>query len=373
MKFKTVSKNLFKKVIKIPKKFLIPGVILLFLLINFVTSRNSSNKVAPQFAEVKKQDLKQMISSSGTLTGNKGLDLKFVSGGQLSFLNISAGDSVTKGQTIAGLDATSLYINLRTAQNTLRDKRAIVDKIRDDENGVTNETFAQRQTRTTAEVAQDNAYEAVLAAQKVLNDSVITAPINGIITNVNIIPGQVISSTDIIAHLEDFSQVIFKSDIDESDISKISLDQPAEVTLNAYGDKIFKGKVSEIDPQTRTTSSGATVVTVKVVLDKASIEQVQGLNGQVNIIIAQKNNVLSVPLDALRNENTVFIKTKFGVTPRRVITGFKTDTDVEIKSGLKEREQVVINQAEAVKNTSFGPLFRIFRPGGQIRPGVERF
>lgn len=370
---KLFSFKILKRILRIPKKFLIPAVILILLLTNFLLTRNN-NKIAPQFAQVKRENLRQLVSSSGILTGNKDLDLKFMSGGQLAYLNVGAGDSVFKGQVIAGLDTTQLNINLRTAQNTLRDKRATVDKIRDDENGVTNETFAQRQTRTTAEVAQDNAYEGVLAAQKALRDSVMIAPIDGIITNVNVVPGQIISVADVVAHLEDFSKIIFKSDVDESDISKITIDQPAEVTLNAYGDKIFKGKVSEIDLQTRTTSSGATVVTVKVELENANLDQVQGLNGQVNIITSEKDNVLSIPLDALRNGDTVFVRTKFGIRPQKVVTGLATDTNIEIKEGLKEGDEVVVNQTEAVKGT--GGVFRLpflrLGGGGVRGPGAER-
>lgn len=352
-----------KKFLKIQKKFLIPGIIIIFLLINFIVSRNN-NKISPQFAEVKKQNLKQEISASGIVTGKNNVTLRFKSGGKLAYMNVKTGDSVAKGDVIAGLDTQDLVIALRIAQSNFRDKTAIVDKIHDDLSGVTSESFTQRQTRTTAEVAHDNAYDSLLAAQRAFQDAVITSPISGIITTAAPIPGQIVSASDTIAQVVDFSQIIFEADIDEADISKVSLNQNAEITLNSYGDKIFKGTVIEIIPQTHTTTSGATVVTVKISINDPNIEQIFGLNGQVNIITAEKDNVLSVPVDAVRNNDTVFVKTGNGISPKKISVGFKTDTDVEITDGLTEGEQVVVNQTEAISGTSNTFRLPFLRLGG---------
>ncbi len=364
----TTPLKFIKKILKIPKRFLIPGIIIVLILINFLIPKNS-NTVPPQFAEVKKQDLKQEISASGILNGKESATLRFKSGGKLSYVNVKVGDNVTKGQIIAGLDTQDLTIALRIAQSNFRDKKATADKIHDDLSGVTSESFTQRQTRTTAEVAQDNAYDSLLAAQRAFQDDVIISPIAGVVTAQSPIAGQIVGASDIVAQIVDFSQIVFEADIDESDISKIALLQRSEITLNTYGDKIFKGTVIEITPQTHTTASGATVVTVKMLVDDLDIAHISGLNGQVNIITSEKDNVLSVPLDAVRNNNTVFTKTISGVRPRKVSTGFKTDTDIEIIEGLNEGDQVVVNQTESVKsvNTFRNPLFRLFGPS--IRNG----
>ena len=359
-----------KRIQKIPKKFLIPGVIIILLLLNSLLSRNN-NKVLPQFAEVKKQNLKQEVSASGIVIGINNATLHFKAGGKLSYINVNVGDTVNKGAVIAGLDTQDLNIALRIAQSNFRDKKATADKIHDDLNNVTAESFTQRQTRTTAEVAQDNAYDNLLAAQRAFQDAVITSPIAGAVTTAAFVPGQIVSTSDTIAQIVDFSQIIFQADVDESDISKVSFGQDAEITLNTYGDKIFKGNVIEITPQTHTTTSGATVVTVKISIDDPNIAQISGLNGQVNIITAEKDNVLSVPLDAVRNGNAVFVKTQNGIIMRKVSTGFKTDTDVEILEGLSVGEQVVVNQTEAVKGTTTPfrlPFLRIGAGGFRSGP-----
>ncbi len=336
--------NIFKKIRKFPKKFLIIGAIIIALVFFFVSKNNKP--IPPQFAKASIQDLKQEVSASGIVTGKDSAQLKFASGGKLAYMNVKTGDKVKKWDAIAGLDTYDLLAALRIAQSNFRDKKAIADKIHDDLNGVgASETFAQKETRTTAEVAQDNAYDTLLSAQQALRDAVLISPIDGTITQADPIPGQVVLAADTIAKVVDFSQVIFAADIDESDISKVKLGQKAEITLNAYGDTIFKGTVVEIGTQTRTTSNGATVVTVKVAFDDQSVEHIDGLNGQVNIITSEKDHVLSVPIDALQN-GIVLVKSGTGIKKEKVSTGFQTDTDIEITDGLSAGDQVVINPAD---------------------------
>lgn len=361
-------KNIFKKIKKIPKKVLIIGVIVIAL--GFILSPKKKI-IPPEFVKAQKQDLKDMISASGVVTGKDTANLAFHTSGKLSYINIKSGDAVYAGEVLAGLDMTELEAQLRIAQSNFRDKKAIADKIHDDLKDVgASENYTQRQIRTTAEVAQDNAYDNLLIAQKNLQDGIIYSPIEGTVTTTDHIPGELVSSSDIIAQVVDFSQVIFEADVDEADIPKVKVGQKAEITLNAYGDKIFKGEVSEIVPQAKTTSGGGVVVTVKISFDDTSVEHISGLNGQVNIITRQKDHALSIPLDALSNGNFVFAKTPTGIRRQKIVTGFKTDTDVEIVKGITEGEEVVVNPAESSPSagTFRNPLLRLFG-GGRLTGG----
>lgn len=302
-------------------------------------------KQAPlQFTQVKKQDIKSTISSSGNLTGKNVADLKFKSSGKLAYINVSVGDTVYAGEVIAGLDTQDLAIALQQAQNTLRDKQAIVDKTLDDvKDHSADETFTQRQTRTTAQVARDNAYDSVKAAQRAFQDAVIISPTSGVVTKTPYIAGQVIGS-DPVSQIVDFSSAFyFDTEVDEADIGKVSLGQSADVSLDTYPDKILKGQVEEIIPQTKTTSSGATVVTVRINLGTPDIISVNGLSGQASIILADAKDVLTLPQEAVRDDNIVFVQTSQGLKSEKVETGIKSDTDVEIKKGLKEGDRVLLN------------------------------
>lgn len=316
-------------------------VILGFIVFNFLTPK----KQAPlQFTEVKRQDIRSIVSSSGNLTGKTIANLKFKSSGKLAYINVVAGDTVSKYQSIAGLDTQDLNITLQQAYNTLRDKEALKDKAEDDVKGHDeDETFAQKVTRTTAEVAKDNAYDNVKAAQKAITDAYIISPIAGIVTQAIQTPGQTVSTSDVIAQIVDITSIFFDTEVDEADISKIAVGQPAEITLDAYPGKIFKGVVNQILPQTKSTSSGASVVTVRIIMDNPEIVFVNGLSGEASIIYQTSLNTLTIPQEALRDDNTVIIQTNNKFEERKVEIGISSETDVEIKSGLSAREKALLS------------------------------
>ena len=358
IKFPKINRKFFTK------KRIIIGAIAIVMLFWIFISNNNKKTVVPQFITVQKQDIKQEISASGVLTGKTSINLHFKSSGKLVYLGVKVGDPVYAWQTIASLDTEALATSLRQAENTLRDKRAIVDKVKNDLKGSENtETYTQRQTRTTAEVAQDNAYDSMLEAKRALTENFIFSPISGTVTRADAIAGQLVSSSDIIAQVVDFSEMIFETDVDEADISKIEVGQKAEVTLNAYGEKRFPGEVVAITPSTKTTSNGATVVAIKISLNDTTISPITGLNGQADIIQAEKKNVLVVPLDAIGKNNTVLVKTGTTFRAQKVTTGFKNESDVEIKSGLYENDQVVSNRAEVTPTlqSSVNPILGLFR------------
>lgn len=339
----------FKRIRAIKRRYII-GLAIAILLVVFFAVRGNGNKIQPDITSVERKDIRQEVSASGTLNGVDSVSLHFKNSGKLAYIKVKTGDKIAKWQVIAGLDTQDLETALRQAQNTLRDKRAIVDRIKDDNKDVTSETYAQRQTRTTAEVAQDNAYDSMLTAQKAVQDAVILAPIAGVVTKADFVPGENVSLTDTIAQVIDFSAIVFFAEVDEADIARIAVGQKAEITLNAYGDKIFNGKVSEIMQEAKTTSNGATVIIVKILLDDQAIKNIAGLNGQVNIVTSEKDNVLSIPLDALQSDNTVFVKTATGFKKQKVRVGFKSDVSAEITGGLKEGDRIVTNPLNVAKD-----------------------
>ncbi len=325
------------------KKLIILVILIIAAILGFIFF-GQKTKAPLQFATAKRQDIRSTVSSSGSLTGKSVADLKFKSGGKLAYINVKAGDWVKKYQTIAGLDTQDLAIALQQAQNTLRDKQALVDKALDDvKDHSSDENFTQRVTRTTAQVTRDNAVDSVKAAQRAFQDAMISSPIEGIVTQAIAISGQTVFPTDLIAQIVDTKSFYFDTDVDEADISKVSVGSPAEISLDAYPNQMFKGLVDQILPQTKTTSSGATVVTVRIILDNPKLVFVQGLSGESSIIYQTSLNTLTIPQEALRDDNTVVIQVNKRLETQKIETGISSDTDVEIKSGLSEGEKVLLN------------------------------
>lgn len=319
----------------------------ILILVFFLVFNNFSQKKQPvlQFVQVKKQDIRSIVASSGSLTGKDVANLKFKSSGKLAYINVKAGSIVSGGEVIAGLDTQDLAIKLQQAENTYRDKQATAQKIEDDvKDHASDETFVQRATRTTAQAARDSAYDGVKDAQRAFQDAVLVSPISGLVTQTTGIPGQNVSAADLIAQVVDNSQEVFDTDIDEADIGKISVGQSAEVTLDAYEDQVFNGTVVQVLPQTKTTSTNATVVTIRIKLNTTPKTFVNGLSGQASVILAEVKNALTVPQEALREEDSaVFVRKNGNLSLVKVTPGIKSDTDVEIKEGLNEGDTVLLN------------------------------
>lgn len=350
-------------ILKPSKRKIIILVVLLFAAFLAFNFFGQKKQIPLQFAEVKRQDIKATVASSGILTGKNTANLKFKSSGKLAYLNVKAGDKVYTGQVIAGLDTQDLNITLQQAQNTLRDKQAIAEKAEDDvKDHSSDESFAQKVTRTTAQAARDSAFDAVKAAQRAFQDAVIISPIEGIVTQAIQVKGQTVGGADLIAQIVDTSNLYFDTDVDEADLSRVSLGQAVEVTLDAYPEKILKGAVDQILPQTKTTSSGATVVTVRIKLEDPTLAFVNGLTGQASIISTEVKGALTIPQEALRDDNTVITQTKDGLKSKKVTPGIRSDIDVEIKDNLTEGEKVLLNPpTSGLPNRNRNPLLRFFR------------
>lgn len=344
-----------------PKKFILIAILIIVASLWFLYSRVAGGKEQVNFAPAKKQDVRSTVSSSGTLEGRNTANLRFSGGGKLAYVNVKAGDIVTKDQALAGLDVSQLAISLQQAENTLKEKQAALQKVIDDIHlfqygnggfsnvGTANETQTQRSTRMAAEAAANNANDAVRAARRAFVDNVLNSPMDGMITQVNFIEGQNVGPTDTIIQVVDDSEIYFDAEVDESDIAQVSINQKAEVSLNSYPDRVFKGFVSEIIPHTKTTSSGATVVVVRINLGQPGIKFIADTNGQADIITEEKFSVLTIPQEALVSDKEVYVKEGNGYKKVNVETGIQTDTEVEIKSGLAENQEVVINPSVVEK------------------------
>lgn len=312
---------------------------------------SNANKKAPlEYATVERKSISQTVSAAGSLQGKDSADLRFKISGRLAYLNVKSGDLVVKGQVIGGLDTQDLSIALQQAQNSYRAAEANAEKIEDDvKDNSDDENFTQKNTRTQAQAARDSAFDDIKKTQRAFQDAVLISPFAGVITKASIHPGQFVSAADTIAQVVNNSEYFFDAEVDESDLGKVGIDQVAQITLDAYPSQTFHGIVEEILPLTETTSSGSTIVKVRIKLDSGTINFVSGLSGQAEIIINQSNNALSIPQEALEEENIVYVERNNKIEKINVEVGLSSDTEIEIKNGLNEGEKVVTNP-QAIKN-----------------------
>jgi RND family efflux transporter MFP subunit len=211
-----------------------------------------------------------------------------------------------------------------------------------------------RQVEINYYQAQVNQSQAALElAQNSLKDYTIIAPIDGIITFVNFKIGEQVSSLGGTSAVSNSAismlgkgQFEIKVDVPESDIIKIKMGNNAKITLDAYGNDVnFSGKVVYIDVA-ETVIQDVVYYKVTVQLDSTDLEIKSGMTANVDLITAEKDDVLIVPNRAIKEDSQAkkYVEVLSFGQPKRIdiTTGLKGDEGTEILSGLQEGESIII-------------------------------
>lgn len=185
-----------------------------------------------------------------------------------------------------------------------------------------------------------------------LDDYTIYAPIDGVITFINYKIGEQIGSSgtgglakSVIAMLGK-GQFQIEVDVPESDIVKVAVGNKAKITLDAYGNDVeFLGQVISIDVA-ETIIQDVVYYRVTVQLDPTDKEIKSGMTANVDLITAQKENVLIIPNRAIKEDSQAkkYVEILSFGNPKRfdVTTGLRGDEGTEVLSGLKEGQAIII-------------------------------
>lgn len=330
-------------------------IIVLIVYWRYNAYQNGGIKVETQ--KVSYGNLIESVDASGEVAADKSANLAFQTAGEVKELNYKEGDTVKKGDIIAKLDTTLLYDSYLTAEATLRASQASLDYVYDQVQGHENdESYSQRDTRTTAETTKDKAYWAFVTAQKNLNGAYIKSPYDGILTQVpdNIYPGAYVS----VPSTSTFQVVgpettYFKADVNEGDIYKFTSGAKADITLDAYPDEVFEGQVYGLNFVSVTTSTGGTAYQVMITLpENDNLKYKVGMNGDAEVILTKKDHILTVPINATVEENDktyVWKVENRHAKKTEITTGISSTNDIEVLSGLNENDVVIVRPPNSIQ------------------------
>lgn len=208
-------------------------------------------------------------------------------------------------------------------------------------------TDEEKQLTVHAEVgAQAVLLEAdsTLKAQEERVDwTTVIAPMSGIVTRLNIEEGEIVTSGrsafsqgPAILTIADLSRMVVKTRINEVDIAKIELGQRVEIRVDAYRDKVFEGRVSEIAPSAytpdqRAGQQGDGTITFEVMIEVVGspAELLPGMSADVDIVVMEDDNVLQLPIDSVIDSEVLTVKVN---VPSNSIDRFKSDQEVEVQN-----------------------------------------
>lgn len=307
-------------------------------------------------AKVVKGSLTETISVTGTVKADNFANLTFQGGGRLSYVNIKEGQVVKKGQAIAGLDTVILNSTYQQALNNYRNYQAQASSVLDSVQGHSgDETFAQKASRTAAEVARDNAYDVMIAAVQNLRYANLYAPFNGVMAKVEPkYPGTNITPATASYIIIDPDTVYFSGELAETDLRKVKLGQKVIINLDAYEDENFEGTVQNIGVLAFTSGTGGNAYDIRFDLPTQASLPMQaedlkfrvGMQGDAEIILSATDNVLKVPFNSVVNEDGqdyVWIIESGKAKKVAIETRGSSSDDTEIKSGLSEGMEIIVD------------------------------
>ncbi|HUU15173.1 MAG TPA: efflux RND transporter periplasmic adaptor subunit [Terriglobia bacterium] len=390
------------------KRWIIAGaaVIVVVGLLGATTVLRSNHQIDPsKLAKIERGDLARSVVATGKIEPLAKVEVKSKASGIVKQVFVDYSDEVKQGQVLVELDKEELAARVREARANLlaaqaareaaqatfeRNKveaegpdlpflRASMDrgrKLHDDglisravlEDGekayqlaLNKQMIALRNlsvtradvARTQAQVAQAQA--ALERSEEDLRNSTITSPMDGLVLSRDVEVGDAVSSilvlgsqATLVTTLGDVSEVYVKGKVDEADISKVYLGQPARIVVESLKEKKFEGKVTKISPM-GVEKDNVTTFEVRVSIRNPSGELKANMTANAEIILEEKKNVLLIPEAAViydkDRKTSLEIPDPKGENGRRKISaklGISNGVKTELVEGLKEGDQVIL-------------------------------
>ena len=286
-------------------------------------------------AAIERRDIVVDASATGAVEPINVVEVKSKASGQITQMPVETGTIVKPGDLIVQLDTRDVK---NQYDQSLADVRAAEARLQVSEaqKKRSDDLFASRivtaQEHETAALDYANAQAQLVRArtnldlaQQRLEDATVRAPIAGTIIEKTVSLGQVITSGTnsmgggtTLVKMADLNKVRVRALVTEADIGTIQAGLVATVTVDAYPERPFRGTVEKIEPQAVVQQS-VTMFPVLVTLTNLEGLLKPGMNGEVSILNDRRDNVLSVPNDAIRNmREAATAATALGLNPDSV-------------------------------------------------------
>ncbi len=322
------------------------------------------------------------VSADGLVRPIDRIELKSKASGEVIELPIEVGDRVEQGALIAKLDQVEERAALAQARANLDIARAELDLAEKNyerrQQLFKNKVIAreaQDETELDLAVARSKLVQATTAlerAQERMEDSVISAPVGGVILQKYVEKGQIIASgvSNVgggtpIADIAAMDSVHIEAGVDEIDIGKIRVGQAATIQAEAYLEYVYQGEVVRIAPEAR-VEQNVTLFDVVVRVENIDGNLKSGMNATVEVVIVDRADVLTMPVSALQEARAgpngapgaaptegaapiVLVKENGRYVPREVRTGMSNYRIVEVLEGLEEGEVLGIPMVSRLK------------------------
>lgn len=183
-----------------------------------------------------------------------------------------------------------------------KQQQNLADTAKNDQNTILGRSESLYTSQLNSLSSGDSEAERIKEYQEQLQDCTIKAPINGVITAVNVEAGDIYNGSAVVT-IEDVSAFEVVTEIDEYDIGKIQKGQKVIIKTNATGDKEMEGTVKTVAPR---ASSGNSEVAYKVTISVDTVNELlrMDMTAKLSIILDSKENVLTVPYESVQEDES---------------------------------------------------------------------
>ncbi len=348
---------------------------------------NTVSKISVEVQSVKFQEKNAGDMYKSTLEPYKLAVITSKVSAKVQSVSVENGQYVNAGDTIAVLDGQDMRNSLKTAQaqlqisqQQLNSSQLSMEKYKinlDDAQNNYNrqkalydgnviakvELEAAEKALNNARVDYNSGLSAVETAkanlnlqnitisnyQDSLNNTVIKAPISGVVSEKSLNIGQMASPGAVLAKINDISSIYAVIQVPQDKISSIKIGQEAEITVNG-SEEPLKGTVQNMDS---TADAAARIFTCKIKFENSSKALLPGTYAKVKVLNGQKAQVVVVPIKALsgsENNYSVFINKNGTAKKQKVAIGDIDENSVIITSGIKDGDQIICSNVSSLQD-----------------------
>jgi RND family efflux transporter MFP subunit len=320
------------------------------------------------------RDLRQTLAASGSLRAYNQAAVKARVAGEVRDVLVREGETVKAGQVLVRMDEADYRARVAQAEGALSAARGQLDiaaKARENNRALLDRGFISKNAYDTASSQYDIAQANVNAAQggldvsrKALGDTVIRAPIAGIVASRSVQPGEKVSADNKLLDVVDLSRMEMEVAVPTSDIIAIAPGQEVGVKFEGLA-QLLPATVVRINPATQ---AGSRSIMTYLQLDNPQNRLRAGMFGEARLTLAKKAGVLAAPPSALQvnGDNAyVYAIEQDKLVRRQVQTGITgSDGDVtlvEITGGLEPGARIVRSN---LGNLPAGATVKVLPPSG---------
>jgi HlyD family secretion protein len=251
--------------------------------------------------------------------------------------------------------AQQLFDQKLVAQNQLDDANGVLEQAENRQRAARSQLFISRAKVAEAEANIAQARATVERADEELANATIRAPIRATVLTRDVELGSPVSSilnlganASLVMTLGDIEKVFVRGKVDEADIGRVRLGQPAKITTETFREKVFEGKVTQISP-IGVEKDNVTTFEVEVSIDNPGQELKANMTANAEIILEQHPDSLLLPEAAVTydDQRNAFVEladpgAKNGRRKVAVKVGVGNGTKLQVVSGVKAGEKVVL-------------------------------